>query len=104
MQALAMVAEGSVTILSHPSLAGIASGSGISGSTARQVAHERRGAADRGQYRQVAGVVAPLGWCAVIGVAAVNKGTKEVSFLRIVMRNKVLVSVACVEVHSTYSS
>ena len=34
MQALAMVAAGSVTILSHPSLAGIASGSGISGSTA----------------------------------------------------------------------
>jgi RecA-family ATPase len=34
MQALAMVAGGSVTILSHPSLSGIASGSGISGSTA----------------------------------------------------------------------
>jgi hypothetical protein len=34
MQALAEVADGSVTILSHPSLAGIASGSGISGSTA----------------------------------------------------------------------
>ena len=34
MQALAMVAEGSVTVLSHPSLAGITSGSGISGSTA----------------------------------------------------------------------
>jgi RecA-family ATPase len=34
MQALAMVAGGSVTILSHPSLQGIASGSGISGSTA----------------------------------------------------------------------
>jgi RecA-family ATPase len=34
MQALAMVAEGSVTVLSHPSLAGINSGSGISGSTA----------------------------------------------------------------------
>jgi RecA-family ATPase len=34
MQALAMVAEGSVTILSHPSLQGIASGSGLSGSTA----------------------------------------------------------------------
>ena len=34
MQALAMVAGGSVTILSHPSLAGMASGSGISGSTA----------------------------------------------------------------------
>ena len=32
MQALAMVAGGSVTVLSHPSLAGIASGSGISGS------------------------------------------------------------------------
>jgi RecA-family ATPase len=34
MQALAMVADGSVTILSHPSLTGIASGTGISGSTA----------------------------------------------------------------------
>ena len=34
MQALAMVAEGSVTILCHPSLTGINSGSGISGSTA----------------------------------------------------------------------
>src|SRR5277367_6867416 len=34
MQALAMVAEGSVTVLSHPSLAGISSGTGISGSTA----------------------------------------------------------------------
>lgn len=34
MQALAKVAGGSVTVLSHPSLAGIASGSGISGSTA----------------------------------------------------------------------
>jgi RecA-family ATPase len=34
MQALAMVAGGSVTILSHPSLNGIISGSGISGSTA----------------------------------------------------------------------
>jgi RecA-family ATPase len=34
MQALAMVAGGCVTVLSHPSLAGIASGSGISGSTA----------------------------------------------------------------------
>ena len=34
MQALAMVAGGSVTVLSHPSLAGISSGSGISGSTA----------------------------------------------------------------------
>jgi RecA-family ATPase len=34
MQALARVAGGSVTVLSHPSLAGIASGSGISGSTA----------------------------------------------------------------------
>jgi RecA-family ATPase len=34
MQALAMVANGSVTVLSHPSLAGIASGTGISGSTA----------------------------------------------------------------------
>jgi RecA-family ATPase len=34
MQALAMAANGSVTVLSHPSLAGISSGSGISGSTA----------------------------------------------------------------------
>jgi RecA-family ATPase len=34
MQALAMAANGSVTVLSHPSLAGIASGTGISGSTA----------------------------------------------------------------------
>jgi RecA-family ATPase len=34
MQALAMVAGGSVTVLSHPSLHGVASGSGISGSTA----------------------------------------------------------------------
>ncbi|WFU37594.1 AAA family ATPase [Bradyrhizobium sp. CB82] len=34
MQALAMVSDGSVTVLSHPSLQGIASGSGISGSTA----------------------------------------------------------------------
>jgi RecA-family ATPase len=34
MQALAMVAEGSVTVLSHPSLTGIATGTGISGSTA----------------------------------------------------------------------
>jgi RecA-family ATPase len=34
MQALAEVAEGSVTVLSHPSLAGMSSGSGISGSTA----------------------------------------------------------------------
>ena len=34
MQAIAKVAQGSVTILSHPSLAGMASGSGISGSTA----------------------------------------------------------------------
>src|SRR4029077_20881451 len=34
MQALAIVTGGSVTILSHPSLQGIASGSGISGSTA----------------------------------------------------------------------
>ena len=33
MQALAQVAQGSVTVLSHPSLAGISSGSGISGST-----------------------------------------------------------------------
>jgi RecA-family ATPase len=34
MQAVAKVAQGSVTILSHPSLAGMANGSGISGSTA----------------------------------------------------------------------
>jgi RecA-family ATPase len=34
MQKLAMVAEGSVTVLSHPSLSGISSGSGLSGSTA----------------------------------------------------------------------
>ena len=34
MQALAKVANGSVTVLSHPSLSGMASGSGISGSTA----------------------------------------------------------------------
>jgi RecA-family ATPase len=34
MQKLAMVAGGSVTVLSHPSLAGISSGSGLSGSTA----------------------------------------------------------------------
>jgi DNA polymerase I-like protein with 3'-5' exonuclease and polymerase domains/RecA-family ATPase len=34
MQAIAKVASGSVTVLSHPSLAGMASGSGISGSTA----------------------------------------------------------------------
>jgi RecA-family ATPase len=34
MQALAKVANGSVTVLSHPSLTGISSGSGISGSTA----------------------------------------------------------------------
>jgi RecA-family ATPase len=34
MQALAKVAGGSVTVLSHPSLSGMASGSGISGSTA----------------------------------------------------------------------
>lgn len=34
MQALAKVAGGSVTVLSHPSLQGVASGSGISGSTA----------------------------------------------------------------------
>jgi RecA-family ATPase len=34
IQALAMVADGSVTVLSHPSLHGISSGTGISGSTA----------------------------------------------------------------------
>src|SRR5262249_9626956 len=34
MQALAMVANGAVTVLSHPSLHGMSSGSGISGSTA----------------------------------------------------------------------
>jgi RecA-family ATPase len=37
MQALAMVAAGSVTVLSHPSLQGIASGSGLSGRLARRV-------------------------------------------------------------------
>jgi RecA-family ATPase len=42
MQALAMVAGGSVTVLSHPSLAGIASGSGISGSTAWHAAFRFR--------------------------------------------------------------
>jgi RecA-family ATPase len=34
MQALAKVATGSVTVLSHPSLSGVSSGSGLSGSTA----------------------------------------------------------------------
>jgi RecA-family ATPase len=34
MQTLAIVANGSVTVLSHPSLAGIATGTGLSGSTA----------------------------------------------------------------------
>jgi RecA-family ATPase len=34
MQALALVAQGSVTVLSHPSLQGIATGTGLSGSTA----------------------------------------------------------------------
>src|SRR5262245_8140059 len=34
LQALAQVANGSVTVLSHPSLSGISSGSGLSGSTA----------------------------------------------------------------------
>lgn len=34
MQALAQVANGSVTVMSHPSLAGMSSGSGLSGSTA----------------------------------------------------------------------
>jgi RecA-family ATPase len=34
MQALAMAADGSVTVLSHPSLQGMASGTGLSGSTA----------------------------------------------------------------------
>lgn len=34
MQALAMVSQGAVTVLSHPSLQGISSGSGLSGSTA----------------------------------------------------------------------
>ena len=34
LQALAKVSDGSVTVLSHPSLAGMSSGSGISGSTA----------------------------------------------------------------------
>ena len=36
MQALALVSGGSVTVLSHPSLSGIASGSGLSGSTGWQ--------------------------------------------------------------------
>src|SRR5262245_65723457 len=34
MQALALAADGSVTVLCHPSLSGIASGRGYSGSTA----------------------------------------------------------------------
>jgi hypothetical protein len=34
MQALAMVAGGAVTILAHPSLQGMNTGSGLSGSTA----------------------------------------------------------------------
>jgi RecA-family ATPase len=42
MQALATVAGGSVTVLSHPSLQGIASGSGLSGSTAWQGAFRFR--------------------------------------------------------------
>ena len=42
MQALAMAAGGSVTVLSHPSLQGIASGSGISGSTAWHAAFRFR--------------------------------------------------------------
>jgi RecA-family ATPase len=42
MQALAMVASGSVTVLSHPSLQGIASGTGLSGSTAWQGAFRFR--------------------------------------------------------------
>jgi RecA-family ATPase len=42
MQALALVAGGSVTVLSHPSLQGIASGSGLSGSTAWQGAFRFR--------------------------------------------------------------
>jgi RecA-family ATPase len=42
MQALAKVAGGSVTVLSHPSLAGISSGSGISGSTAWDAAFRFR--------------------------------------------------------------
>jgi len=42
MQALAMVAGGSVTVLSHPSLQGIASGTGLSGSTAWQGAFRFR--------------------------------------------------------------
>jgi RecA-family ATPase len=53
MQALAMVAGGSVTVLSHPSLSGIASGSGISGSTAWHGAFRFR------QY--LAGVKAEVG-------------------------------------------
>jgi RecA-family ATPase len=42
MQALALVAGGSVTVLSHPSLQGIASGTGLSGSTAWQGAFRFR--------------------------------------------------------------
>jgi len=42
MQALAKVAGGAVTVLSHPSLAGMASGSGISGSTAWHAAFRFR--------------------------------------------------------------
>jgi RecA-family ATPase len=42
MQALAMVADGSVTVLSHPSVQGMSSGSGISGSTAWHAAFRFR--------------------------------------------------------------
>jgi RecA-family ATPase len=53
MQALAMLAGGSVTVLSHPSLAGINSGSGISGSTAWHNAfrfrHYLKGVKDDGE-------------------------------------------------------
>jgi RecA-family ATPase len=42
MQALALVAGGSVTVLSHPSLQGISSGTGLSGSTAWQGAFRFR--------------------------------------------------------------
>lgn len=42
MQSLAMVANGSVTVLSHPSLSGMASGSGLSGSTAWHAAFRFR--------------------------------------------------------------
>jgi RecA-family ATPase len=42
MQALAIVADGSVTVLAHPSLSGMTSGSGLSGSTAWHAAFRFR--------------------------------------------------------------